>query len=251
MQDRTSLLNACLEQPADDLVRGVYADHLRESDDPHDVQLGRFIWAGLEIARLKNQPDPLAEPGWRAAACELDDTTSRVVEGHLKTLFPGNKPKWSWGSKWDEVEVAATVSGVNLRLTYRRGMVAAVQCPITVFEDVAAAVLPVCPVERFTFAGAKYAELRVERGTGPTPWSAVLEYDRPQRREQVAAETGLFDFGIRATVTATRLHAKAEVGNHAYRGALVDSLLAGFGAMVSDVAQVVSLRLLGLPEEGV
>lgn len=98
MTDHNAILAMIRDNPADDTLRLVLADLLRESNNPDEQALGRFLWAGVTAFRLSQSPE---DPVNQTALAEIVNVTH---EGHparwLADLRLGPSPL----SKGDEAK---------------------------------------------------------------------------------------------------------------------------------------------------
>lgn len=177
MTDRETLLAACLDQPADDVSRSVYADWLRDNDSP----VGRFLWAGVTLSRFRGQ---VVEDGmFFDAQKELNAVAPQVIGTQLKALFG-----WEWGDVlWDQDGDAAdrltavhmpakakdgsprpsrtrNLPNVKKRFPaaiYERGMLCGLRIPMSPWRYYAERVLRCCPLDRVEILDVRGLTLRV------------------------------------------------------------------------------------------
>ncbi len=145
MDERTALLTAVLNGPADDTDRLVLADWLEEHGEEH---LGRFIRAGVAAARFSGA-DLIDDPDYYSALRVL----SRIATaGHpaawLAAVGLGTVPlgpgDWAWDNAADRVTVRIGASaGV-----FRRGLLSELDVSLARWSAVAAPVLSAWPIER-------------------------------------------------------------------------------------------------------
>lgn len=185
MSDRSTLLAACLDSPADDTARLVYADWLREQDNPATQALGRFIWAGVTLAGFRGSA-PVEDGMFFDAQKELNETAPRVLAAQLKTVLGWEWEKTVWDSgdkKPDEVMASRFHDSApggyrmhpgNVRrgadaikrlpcVTYSRGMLCGLRLTLATWREVAASVLAACPLERVEVLDVPGLVLRVLR----------------------------------------------------------------------------------------
>lgn len=169
VSDREALLAAILADPADDTLRLVFADFLRETDDPNDRMLGRFIWAGVTAARFGGH-DLIDDPLYYTAQREIASVAGAARPAHwLSALGLGPRPfaprDWIWDSTLDRVTVR---SGPTVG-AFTRGMLAELVIGLDDWYELGAAILARWPVERVTFA----------ESSEPVFWIDAPREDRP------------------------------------------------------------------------
>lgn len=161
--DQRTMLRNCLEQPTADDARLVFADALRESGDAQLEVFGRFVWAGVTLARYRGH-EP-AEEGWFFDAIgERDATAKAVCEWVSSGLGWGE-----WPCGWDtdaECPDRVTYSLIPQRngrgparsryadhhrrqLVFERGMLHALRLPLAELLEHAESALHAWPVQRF------------------------------------------------------------------------------------------------------
>lgn len=171
------MLAACLDLPAADDRRLVLADALRESGDETLERFGRFLWAGVTLARYRGH-EP-ADEGWFFDAIrERDDTAKGVCEWVAQGLG------WSdWPCGWDtdaEFPDRVTYSLIPQRngrgparsryadhnrrqLVFERGMLHTVRLPYAELLEHAESALHGWPVHRFEPLDVPGVSIQFER----------------------------------------------------------------------------------------
>jgi uncharacterized protein (TIGR02996 family) len=169
-----------LGNPGDDTARLVLADLLRESDDPHDRALGRFVWAGVTAAGFRDDR-LLEDPLYYAAQREISAVASAgFLTGWVCSLGLGPYPPadrdWGWDSTFDRVTVrVGGATGV-----FTRGMLAELSLPLGDWYAVAPAALASWPLERASVTDVPGLTFSVDATDGEWRLSARLRV--PGRR---------------------------------------------------------------------
>ena len=168
-----------LENPADDTARLVLADLLRESDDPDDRALGRFLWAGVTAARFRGDR-VIDDPLYYAAQREIAAVASAGYPARwLCSLGAGPVPAdrdWGWDSTFDRVTVrVGGVAGV-----FTRGMLAGLSLPLGDWYAIAPAALASWPLEQGTVTDVPGLAFSIDAADGAWRLSARLRV--PGRR---------------------------------------------------------------------
>jgi uncharacterized protein (TIGR02996 family) len=167
MNERAGFLADILANPADDNPRLAYADWLRERDDPFDRLHGRFLWAGLTLARFRGKE--AVEDGMFFDAIR-DQTASavRVLGVQLKHLLGWSEDDWNWDNEADApdritaAKLPPKVAGENRRqrqdrrrhqgprnaVVWERGCVTGVRLPLVTWATRAEWLFTHCPLER-------------------------------------------------------------------------------------------------------
>jgi len=178
--DRHTLLAGVLAEPADDTIRLVLADLLRESDDIADQALGRFLWAGVTAAQFRHH-DNIDDPIYYTAHAEIEAV---AVEGHLyrwlSALGAGSiSPRsdlWLWDCMLDRV----TVRGGELVGVFTRGLLAELTLEWEEWLTIAPVVLSAWPLEVVNVAdrpGLSLAIVQSDPG-----WQVTGGLEVPRRR---------------------------------------------------------------------
>lgn len=197
MTERELLLQNCLDDPASDDPRGVYADFLREADDP----LGRFLWAGVTLARYRGT-EPVADGTFFDAQKERSETTAYVVPLQLDQLLG-----WKWrdlirdaddkvcdrthvshlihapGAVRDRMRNGWAKIGALPAAVYERGMLTALRLPLARVREVVGAALACCPLERVEVLDVPGLSLRIGPQREPDRWSLNATLSVPRARE--------------------------------------------------------------------
>lgn len=164
MNDAIALWAACLDQPADDTLRLVLADLLRESHDRDEQARGRFLWGGVTAARLSTGGDLIDDPHFFAAQAEL---SAVAAAGHparwLSDLGVGPAPLARSDWLWDVDRDRVTVRIGDVTGTYARGMLAEVAATLEQWLAVAGPALAAWPVERVAVTDTPGLTFAVER----------------------------------------------------------------------------------------
>lgn len=161
--DLRTMLAACLDQPAADDTRLVLADAMRESGDETLERFGRFLWAGVTLARYRGH-EP-AEEGWFFDAIrERDDTAKGVCEALAKGLGWGDWPcGWDTDAEFPDRVTYSLIPQRNGRgparsryadhhrrqLVFERGMLHTIRLPYAELLEQAENALHGWPVHRF------------------------------------------------------------------------------------------------------
>lgn len=165
-EDRAAFLTAILNEPTDDTVRGVYADALRESDDPFDRLHGRFIWSGLALSMYRGM-EPVGDGMFMDAIAEQAATARQVINVQARHLLGTGPSEWAWDNYPDAPDrvtarvIPPAIEGEVKRdrqarrrnpvpvptITWERGCVTAVGLTLAKWLEVAATVLACCPLE--------------------------------------------------------------------------------------------------------
>jgi uncharacterized protein (TIGR02996 family) len=181
MTDREQLLVNCLNEPADDQARLVYADFLRESDDTFDNRLGAFIWAGVTMSAFRGQ-EVIEDGIYAKAAAELVEAAPAVMGTQLRAIFGDASIAWpAWNNKCDVVTASPHVSGPE-QVIYKRGMLSGLKITLSRFREFAARVLAVCPLEHVEVLDVPGLTFRISCEIDPGRWQLVGELKLPERR---------------------------------------------------------------------
>lgn len=148
MTDYEALLATILENPADDTVRLVFADQLRESDDSDEQARGRFLWGGVTATRFVVTRSPI-DPTHHLALVEL---ATIAGQGHpaqwLSKLGIGPSPlsqgDWTWGMAQERVRIF--IGGCSGLFT--RGMLSELSVTLGEWYALSKKVLLLWPLER-------------------------------------------------------------------------------------------------------
>lgn len=207
MNEREALLAAIRADPADDTPRLVYADWLREQPGEYDRALGRFVWAGVTLARFRGRE--VVEDGmFFDAIRDQTESAPRVLDVQARYLFGWDRltTEWAWDNEAaapDRITLASIPPKSEVPLTRRelrerrrtrlpepaliweRGFVAGVRVPLyQLFHD-AGRFLRACPVERFEAVEVPGLTFRVQ---GPADgWRLSGELKVEVRRVGTAA----------------------------------------------------------------
>jgi uncharacterized protein (TIGR02996 family) len=200
--DRAALFAACLNEPADDTARLVYADFLREQDDPVTQAIGRFVWAGVTLAGFRGH-EPVGDGMFFDAQRELNAVAPTVLAAQLGHLLG-----WKWEhTGWDQgIEHPDRVTGgvippatgaprrvlSQMRRTranagpgvlYERGMLTAVRLPLAEWLGHASGLLAAAPLQRVDVLDVPGLSLHV---IGPdNGWVLAGELQLPPTVEQL------------------------------------------------------------------
>jgi uncharacterized protein (TIGR02996 family) len=178
--DRDFLLARVLGEPADDTIRFVLADLLRESGDIADRALGRFLWAGITAAQFR-QHETIDDPIYYSAHSEIE---AIAVEGHpyrwLAKLGIGSTPipntEWLWDCTLDRVTVRC---GKQVGV-FTRGLLAEVTVASGEWLAIAPAALSTWPLELVNVADIPGLSFAIGRtGSG---WRCIGRLTVPRRR---------------------------------------------------------------------
>jgi uncharacterized protein (TIGR02996 family) len=178
--DRDVLLSGVLEEPADDTVRLVLADLLRESDDAADQALGCFVWAGVTAAQFRHE-EIIDDPLYYSAHAEIERV---VVGGHpyrwltALGIISVHRPESSW--LWDCTLDRVTIRCDQIAGVFVRGMLAELAVPWDVWTARGAAVLGVWPLERAVITDQPGLSLAIERNE--SSWRLQGRFRAPRRR---------------------------------------------------------------------
>lgn len=161
--DQRILLANCLDQPADDHSRLILAENLREYGDERLERLGRFIWAGVTLARYRGK-EP-ADEGWFFDAIQTRDETAKAVcEWVSSGLGWGDWPcAWDTDAAFPDRVTYSLIPKRNGRgparsryadkhrrqLVFERGMLHTIRLPLAELIQWAEPLLLMWPVERF------------------------------------------------------------------------------------------------------
>jgi uncharacterized protein (TIGR02996 family) len=180
MTDRDALLAAVFENPKDDTARLVLADHLRETDDPDSLALGRFLWAGVTASWF----DKVS--AWKSqlcitAMCEIGS----LVDYPAKWLSRlGLGPTLVTTDGWTrEVMLDRVAVGIDeFQGVYSRGMLSELSLPLRKWYEIGSAALARWPL--------KYVRITDDPGLiftidhTPHGWGLICsfgEYSQTQR----------------------------------------------------------------------
>ncbi len=180
MSDRAGFLNSILDSPADDLPRLVFADFLRESDDPADQALGRFLWAGVTAARFRNA-DLIDDLDYYTAHREIEAVT---VAGEpvrwLANLGLGVDPEleesWGWECKYDRV----TVRQEGVLAVFARGMLSMLDMSFEKWCESASRILEASPLESVSITEVPGLSFSIV--PKPGSWILVARLKVPTKR---------------------------------------------------------------------
>jgi uncharacterized protein (TIGR02996 family) len=143
----SALLELILANPADDTVRLVLADLLRESDDEMDQARGRFLWAGVTAAQFRND-ELIDDPIYYTAQREIKAVASAghppcwLAELGVGSPSPG---KNDWG--WDCVHDRVTVRVGKATSLFARGLLVELTIDLVEWFAIASRVLASAPLE--------------------------------------------------------------------------------------------------------
>jgi uncharacterized protein (TIGR02996 family) len=227
MTDRESLLAACLDQPADDTARLVYADYLREQGNTATQAIGRFIWAGVTLATFRGN-EPVGDGMFFDAQKELNTVATQVMGAQLKPIIGCD-----WG--WDQTDSArpdlltATVlpkympqpdsirrsrrrvGGQYPGATYERGMLTGLRLTLKNWHLLAGNILTTCPLEFVEVLNVPGLTLRISldgdkwklTGELKLPATRAGQYPEPALTLTEIWSIGARDRFVHYVVTAT------------------------------------------------
>ena len=182
--DRDSLLLSILADPADDTLRLVFADQLRESGDEADRALGRFLWAGVVASQFRRH-EYVDDPMYFTALAEIEAV---IVECRpqlwLAVLGLGEGSSgggnWLWGSTFDRVTFRY---GATLAV-FSRGMLAELTITWEQWLAVSGTVFVAWPLERINIADRPGLSFAFERTA--SEWHIAGRLKVPGRRIPLA-----------------------------------------------------------------
>lgn len=182
MRVADELLAAILQTPADDTVRLVLADLLREQDDPADQALGRFLWGGV-VASWFRTHHVIEDPNYYSASREIGRACAEGWPGKWMTslgLAPWTSARryWLWDSTHDQVTVrCGGVAGI-----FTRGMLSELQIPLKLWRHHAQGVLSRWPLERVRILELPGVLITVDKAG--EQWRLAAALSIPRRRHR-------------------------------------------------------------------
>ena len=202
MSDRAGFLTAILAEPTDDTARLVYADWLREQPGAFDQRHGRFMWAGLTLARFRGQE--VVEDGmFFDAIRDQNDTAPDVLAAQLRRLLGWDRltTEWAWDNDTDapdrihvvalppKTEGESRAARQERRrnpvppptVTYERGCLAALRVTAAQWQASAPEILRSCPLERVELLEVPGLTLRIVNWDG---WRIQGEFRPPHLRRR-------------------------------------------------------------------
>lgn len=252
--DRAGFLAAILEHPGDDTHRGAYADALRESDHAFDRLHGEFIWAGLELARVR--ADPEEDAAFVPASNALAETTVPVLGVQLKHLMNWHQGGWGWSNDFDRITAARLPDAESTRVrnlpgrglateavVWERGCVHTLRLPLERWLRAGAGFFAACPVQCVVVTDVRGLTFRV-LDSAATGWRLTASLDLPRVRGTFGnADHPVLDqpaanlFRVRPTVEANPLGLT--------RRQLLDNLYHGSAALVEQLRDLAGVRWPG------
>ena len=180
MSDYETLHRCVLADPADDTLRFVLADLLRESDDPDLQAQGRFLWGGMTAAQFRHY-EVIDDQLYYTALQEIGDVTSAgFPAGWLSELDIGpqplNRTDWAWDSAHDRVDVRI---GQTMG-TFTRGMLSELSVSLNDWYTHAPLALAKWPLASGTILDA--TGLRFEIVPDSPGWRLTARLVVPARR---------------------------------------------------------------------
>ena len=147
MTSADALRATVLANPTDDTARLVLADLLRESDDPDAQAQGRFLWAGVTAAQLRDR-GVIDDPQLEAARREIASVAEAGCPAKwVATLGLGPAPftfgDWRWKGDADCI----VVSVGNSSGYFTRGMLSRLALTLGEWYALAPAALALWPIE--------------------------------------------------------------------------------------------------------
>ncbi|AWM38179.1 hypothetical protein GobsT_37110 [Gemmata obscuriglobus] len=262
MSERAGFLSAILESPADDTARAAYADWLREQPGAFDRLHGRFLWAGLTLARFRGQevvedgmffdalrdqaeaaPEVIAVQlqhvlgwGWNATEWAWDNETAAPDRIHVATIPPkvANETPAERRERRRSGRARTTAAG------YERGCLTWVRVRAKQWELAGEKILGSCPLQRVELLELPGLVLSIEsddgwrlRGELRPPLTqrldragtaaAPIEASEPDRMEEgFARDKFVRRFAHSTWAVLTRLHFMA---GFAWPGPLPESMM--------------------------
>jgi uncharacterized protein (TIGR02996 family) len=183
MTERDSLLAVVLNDPADDTVRLVLADWLRESDDPVDQALGRFLWAGVTASRYRRD-ELINDRLYYTAQQELAAISATgfparwVADLGLDPLVVTERD-WAWDSEHDRVSFRVG----PVRAVFARGLIEELSAPFETWLNVAPVALETWPLALGAITDIAGLTFAIE---GTCDWIVTARLRLPRRRVPLA-----------------------------------------------------------------
>jgi hypothetical protein len=213
--DIRTMLAACLDHPAADDKRLVLADALRESGGDTLERFGRFLWAGVTLARYRGH-EP-ADEGWFTDAIQTrDDTAKGVCEWVTQGLGWGDWPcGWDTDAQFPDRVTYSLIPQRNGRgparsqyadrdrrqLVFERGMLHTIRLPYAELLEHAESALHGWPVQRFEPLDLPGVSIQFECIVDPTlgprvspvcGWCVVARLRVKERRTMLAGKPAIY-----------------------------------------------------------
>lgn len=239
MTDRDSLLAGILAEPADDTIRLVFADLLRESDDIADQALGRFVWAGVIAAQFRKHEN-IDDPIYYSAHCEIEDV---AIEGHpyrwLAELGIGSVPirhaEWLWDCTLDRVTVRC---GEKVGI-FTRGLLAELTVTWDEWLAITPTVFSAWPLELVNVVDRPGLSFTIGRTS--SSWRCIARLKVPQRRVPLGG--GVLPNAYAPIPFLTEERAEWRIEElFADRQAMVETIGSASGRLVAELREVAGDR---------
>ena len=195
--ERAGFLAHIHAEPDEDTHRLVYADALRESDDPFDRAHGAFIWAGVTLVQFRGH-EPATDGMFFDAVRAQADAARRVIGAQVRALFTWPDANWAWDNDASVpdrctarllppavgTETASERRGRRQNparapaAVWERGMIHTLRLPLADWVRRAEAVFGRCPVRRVEVLDVPGLTLHLIGGAGEG-WRLGASLDLP------------------------------------------------------------------------